>query len=119
MEFRKREVKRPTPPKQKKGSENEQPKEISFSGKFLVVSLVCDPFELKEINDADALVKINSIDRQYNPENRRRTMIYPLSEKEDVQIISSYWNKWTSENNRRVWYSVRENKIAEKEKVVS
>ncbi|MBC8442851.1 MAG: hypothetical protein H8D80_01540 [Proteobacteria bacterium] len=110
MEFKKREVKKPEPQKRE---------EYSFKNKMLVVSVVCEVFEISNINDAESKCPVPAIGRNYNTETRIRNIPYDISEgPQIVKKITSYWNEWINVGigiGKKVKFSIKENKNIETE----
>jgi hypothetical protein len=126
MEFKKREVKRPPMPSDRpsfisEGMSGPQqpppPEEYSFEDKMLIVSILCEAFELTEINDASMRCPIEYMGVNYNPETRTRNVFYNIREgKEVVNNITLYWNDWTNVGKgvgKKIRYSIRTNKNKE------
>ena len=107
MEFKKREVKKPEQPPQ-------PPAEYSFENKMLIVSVICEAFEISHINDAESKCLVPSVGRNYNAETRIRSIHYNISEgPQAVKQITSYWNEWINVGTgigKKVRFSIRENK---------
>ena len=109
MEFKKREVKKPDPSEMPP-----PPADYSFENKMLIVSMVCEAFEISHINDAESKCPVPAIGRNYNPETRIRSIPYNISEgPQTVKQITSYWNDWVNVGTgigKKVKFAIRENK---------
>ena len=112
MEFKKREVKIPEPPQD--GEMPTPQAEYSFENKMLIISVVCEAFEISHINDAESKCSVPAIGRNYNPETRIRSISYNISEgSQTIKQIASYWNDWVNVGTgigKKVRFSIRENK---------
>ena len=120
MEFKKREIKRPSMPKGEEGMPEDMPpppEEYSFEDKMLIVSILCEAFELAEINDASMRCPSENMGENYNPETRTRNIIYNICEgKEVVNSITLYWNDWVNVGKgvgKKIRYSIQTNKNKE------
>jgi len=117
MEFKKREVKRPTSKREVSGKQhsddNPPIEEYSFADKMLIVSILCEAFELVEINDASMRCPLKYMGVNYNPETRTRNVFYDIAEgKEIVNNITLYWNDWANVGKgigKKIRYSIRTN----------
>ena len=123
MEFKKREIKRPSMPKGEEGIPSDMlegmtpPEEYSFEDKMLIVSILCEAFELAEINDASMRCPSENMGGNYNPETRTRNVLYNIREgKEVVNSITLYWNDWVNVGKgvgKKIRYPIRTNKNKE------
>lgn len=119
MEFKKREVKRPTPQSQQDRMPNpdDMPPphpEYSFDDKMLIVTVVCEVFDMPHINESEAKCPVSSMGRNYIQETRERNIMYNISEGSDtLRKITKYWNEWKGVGvglGKKVNFAIRSNK---------
>jgi|TARA_R110001583_G_scaffold77308_2_gene210561 hypothetical protein len=115
MEFKKREIKKHKVPRPEMPPEMlEEQEEYSFENKMLIVSVICEPFELTDINEIESKCQVSSMGRNYNAENRQRNIPYDIREGgEKVKEITKYWNDWVNlgtGKGKKVRFAIRENK---------
>jgi len=110
MEFKKREIKRDNRSSEDVDQDSRQP--YSFENKVLVVSVVCEMFEIPKINEIEGEFHFSAINRNYNMETRIRSIVYPIDSADYIREITSHWNKWTEGEGagKKIQYAVRENK---------
>ena len=130
MEFRKREVKRPEPPTSTmKSGDGDVPKmppppaeKYSFDDKVIVVSVICEAFEIQEINLAESKGPVPVIGKNYIQDTRIRNMMYDISSEgtNKIKQITQYWNEWSNVGGgrgRKISFSIRTNTNNKKEAV--
>ena len=118
MEFKKREIKKqskvPMRPEDMPPDMLEEEEQYSFENKVLIVSVICEPFELTDINEIESKCQVSSMGRNYNSETRQRNIPYDIREGgEKVKEITKYWNDWVNlgtGKGRKVRFAIRENR---------
>ena len=120
MEFKKREVKIPTPQPQQDGMPEQMPDDIppphpeySFEDKMLIVTVVCEVFDMAHINESEVKCPVSSMGRNYIQETRQRNIMYNISEGADtLRQITRYWNEWKGVGvglGKKVNFAIRSN----------
>ena len=121
MEFKKREVKKPTPNQSSTKHNYEQKKEYSFENKVIMASMICEVFEFEEIEKIANLAPLKISNSGYNIENRMKSFVYPISEANDIKKITGYWNSWVNDNgkNKKIKFSIRQMNKPPKEEAIA
>ena len=130
MEFRKREVKKPkqfkrrnVKPPNSKAVIGKKPEAMpppmmrpDMKNRILVVSVLCEMYEISDLNEIDIVSPYPSLGRSYEQGRRLRHFEYVLPEnsREVMREIVNFWNGKTKENDiKRPKYSIRAASIPE------
>jgi len=71
------------------------------------VSVVCEAFDMVDVNMAESKCPVASIGRNYMQETRQRNMMYDIDSPEKLRSVTRYWNEWRDiKSGRKVKFAI-------------